>query len=100
MSLFQLTVFLFVHMGVTDSYAMRHFLPSLIFFKYSLQAFHCIEMFTPAATFPQSAPFPSLNCRHFPTTRPAVTCLNKNSQQVNTRRNLDFDLDDLGDHTL
>ena len=60
-------------------------------------------MYTLPTTFPHSAPFPSLNCRHFDTTRPAATYLINNRQQAhslfNSLPNLDFDLDDLGDLT-
>ena len=81
MSLFRLTVFLTVQIVVTEKedasyYANRQSIPSLI---------------------PQSIPFPSLNCGHFCTTRPAVTCLTKNGQKVDTCPNLDFDPGDLGD---
>ena len=82
LSLFQLIVFLSVHIVVSEkedaSYAVCHSFLSVIFFSCSLRAFHCIEMYTPAATFPQSNPFPSLSCRHFLTTRPTVTHFNKN----------------------
>ena len=54
-------------------------------------------MYTLAATFPRSIPFSFLNCRLICTTKPAMTYLIENVEQVNTCPNLDFDLDDLGD---
>ena len=74
------TMFLSVQIVVTEkedaSYAIHQCLPSLFFFfPYFLQAFHRIEMYLLAATFPQSTPFLSPNCLHFCTTQPAVTIL-------------------------
>ena len=62
-------------------------------------AFHCIEIYTLAATSPQSTPILvfCFNCRNVCTLRLVLTYLIRNGQYVNSLPNLDFDFGDPGD---